>query len=157
MTRVFPKQIDNTFGGHRLAIWLLAPIVLVKMTMGFNMLLNADQLAQTADGLPLESFGALPAAIIVMDFKTEGLLYIVLALLALVALLRYRAMLPFVYLLLSIDAVGLMALWIANPLPSVKSSGGISFGFMIHLILAAALLVGFTLSLSKPAPAGHRN
>lgn len=149
MSHIFPKQIDNTYRGYRLAIWLLVPIVVVKMIMGFNMLVDARELAQTADGLPLDSFGALPAAIIVMDFKTGGLERIVLATLALVALLRYRAMLPLIYLLLAFDAVGLMVLWKANPLPIVRSSGGPSLGFMINLSLAAALLIGFALSLGK--------
>ncbi len=149
LSRIFPKQIDNTYRGYRLAIWLLVPIVVVKMIMGFNMLINARELAQTVDGLPLDSFGALPAAIIVMDFKTGGLERIVLAALALVALLRYRAMLPLIYLVLSFDAVGLMVLWNADPLPIVRSSGGPSVGFMINLFLAAALLIGFALSLGK--------
>lgn len=54
LNRTFPKQIDNTYRGRRAAIWLLVPIIVVKMIMGFNMLLNACQLAQTADGLPLD-------------------------------------------------------------------------------------------------------
>jgi hypothetical protein len=153
LNRIFPKQIDNTYRGYRLAIWLLVPIVIVKMTMGFNMLLNARQLAQTADGIPMDSFGILPAAIIVMDFKTGGLERIVLATLALVALLRYRAMLPFVYLLLAFDAVGMMTLWLTDPLPVGKRSGGPSFGFMVNLFLAAGLLVGFALSLGKSGDA----
>jgi hypothetical protein len=156
LSRIFPKQIDNTYRGYRLAIWLLVPIVVVKMTMGFNMLLNARQLAQTADNLPLDSFGILPAAIIVMDFKTGGLERIVLATLALVALLRYRAMLPFVYLLLAFDAVGMMTLWLADPLPVARRSGAPSFGFMVNLFLAAGLLIGFALSLGKTEDGGSR-
>jgi hypothetical protein len=149
LSRIFPKQIDNIYRGYWLAVWLLLPIVVVKMIMGFNMLLNAHELAQTADRLPLDSFGALPAAIIVMDFKTGGLERIVLATLALVALLRYRAMLPLIYLLLAFDAVGLIVLWKIDPLPVVRSSGGPSVGFMINLVLAAALLIGLALSLGK--------
>ena len=154
LNRIFPKQIDNTYRGHQLAIWLLVPIIVVKMTMGFNMLINARELAQTADGLPLDSFGALPAAIIVMDFKTGGLERIVLATLALVALLRYRAMLPLIYLLLAFDAVGLMVLWKIDPLPVARSSGGPSVGFIVNLSLAAALVIGLALTLGKTDKGG---
>lgn len=72
-----------------------------------------------------------------------------LATLALVALLRYRAMLPFVYFLLAIDAVGMMAVWMIDPLPIARRSGGPSFGFMVNMALAAGLLIGFALSLGK--------
>ena len=149
LSRVFPKQIDNTFRGYRLAIWLLVPVVIVKMVMGFNMLLNASSLAQTADRLPLASFGARAAAIIVMDFKTGGLERIVLATLALVTLLRYRAMLPLTYLLLAFDAVGLLVLWKVDPLHIIRSPTGPSVGLMVNLSLATALLIGLALSLGK--------
>jgi len=156
LNRLFPKQIDNTYRGFWLAVWLLMPIVFVKMVMGVNMLLNARELAQSADGIPLDSFGALPAAIIVVDFMTGGLERIVLASLGLVALIRYRAMLPLVYLLFAIDAVGLMVIWKTNPLPIAPSSGGHSVGYSINLTLAAALLVGFALSLGKKSVAAER-
>ena len=149
LSRIFPKQIDNTFRGYRFAIWLLVPVVVVKMVMGFNMLLNASQLAQTADRLPLASFGVKAAAIIVMDFKTGGLERIVLATLALVTLLRYRAMLPLTYLLLAFDAVGLIVLWKVDPLHIIRSPTAPSVGLIVNLSLAAALLVGFALSLGK--------
>lgn len=156
LSRIFPKQIDNTYRGFWLAVWLLMPIVFVKMVMGFNMLLNARELAQSADGLPLDSFDALPTAIIVVDFMTGGLERIVLASLGLVALIRYRAMVPFVYLMLSVDAVGLMVIWKTNPLPIAPSSGGPSIGYFINLALAATLLIGFALSLGKKSVAVER-
>jgi len=149
LNRIFPKQIDNTFRGYRLAIWLLVPIVVVKMIMGFNMLLNASQLAQTADQIPLASFGARAAAIIVMDFKTGGLERIVLATLALVTLVRYRAMLPLTYLLLAFDAVGMLVLWKVDPLHIIRSPTGPGVGLMVNLSLAAALVIGLALSLGK--------
>lgn len=34
--RLFPKQIDNSYQGYALAIWLLVPLVLVKLLMGLN-------------------------------------------------------------------------------------------------------------------------
>jgi hypothetical protein len=34
--RIFPKQLDNNYRGHALAIWLLVPVVLMKLIIGVN-------------------------------------------------------------------------------------------------------------------------
>ena len=36
LSRIFPAQIDNNYGGHRLTIWLLVPIILLRALIGFN-------------------------------------------------------------------------------------------------------------------------
>ena len=150
--RLFPKQIDNDYRGHVLAMWLLVPLVALKFLMGLNVAglnpwVESRFVAQTADGIPLETFGVEAASTVMFMFASWGLALLVLSLLGALALLRYHAMIPLVYLLLSIEQFGRK--WIATVNPIVRSapSDGISFGLLINWGLMAALAVGLLLSL----------
>ena len=148
LNRIFPKQIDNAYRGYLLAIWLLVPIVLVKMIMSANIFINTRDIIKGPDGIPLETFGAVAAAIIVQCFRSWAINHFVFATLGLLAALRYRAMVPLMYLALTVDAAGRVALFLVDPIP-VRHAGGPSLGLMINIGLAAALLSGFALSLGK--------
>src|SRR5665213_1845750 len=100
LTRIFPKQIDNAYRGHWLAIWLMVPIVLLRLVIGFNSMVFARMVATSADGIPLDSFGTAGAEALI---ALLGLYLLLFALLGVVVLIRYRAMIPFMYLLLLIQ------------------------------------------------------
>ncbi len=53
--RLLPRQADNTYGGHKLALWLFALLVLVKVLMSVNSIFNGFSVASSADGIPLDT------------------------------------------------------------------------------------------------------
>ena len=156
--QIFPKQIDNTYRGYWLAVWLLVPIVLVKAAMGANSIINTRSVIVDADNIPLDSYGAAAAALIIFLFKAWGLSLLLLSLLGVLALIRYRAMIPLVYLLLLIENAGRKVMTLTDPLPLHSTDAGPSFSFTINLVLITALLIGFALSASTPgeAPEGRK-
>lgn len=50
---LFPRAAGNRFPGHRLALWRFA-IMLLKIAMGLNVMLNTQEVARAADGVPLQ-------------------------------------------------------------------------------------------------------
>jgi|SRR5580704_3256671 hypothetical protein len=40
LSRIFPRQFDNAYRGHRFGFWLFVPIVLMELSMGANSLFN---------------------------------------------------------------------------------------------------------------------
>jgi hypothetical protein len=100
LNRLFPKQVDNTFDGHRAALWLLGLFIALKLVMSVNSILNTASVATGADGLPLDSFGPAAARTVPMLFALMSLGQLTLAVIALTTLIRYRAMVPFIYLVL---------------------------------------------------------
>jgi hypothetical protein len=165
LNRIFPKQFDNTYCGHWLAIWIFVPVVLVKLIMGVNVagldpLISNVDIVKSADRVPLDSFGAEAASLVVFLFASWALGLLLFSLLALLALIRYRAMIPLMYLVLSIEQIGRKGLLLINPIirvrePIVKAveTGGISIGALINWGLTAGLVVGFLLSLRERANA----
>jgi hypothetical protein len=155
LTRLLPKQIDNDYQGHLLAIWLLVPLALMKFLQGANVagLLgtgNSRQVLEAVDNVPVSTFPTEAASHLVFLFAAWGVGIFVLGLLGIVVLLRYRAMIPLMYLLLLIEQVGRKALstiHLDTPFVSLAVSPAnlINWGFLL------AMAIGFLLSL-----AGHR-
>jgi len=99
LNRLFPRQVDNRFDGHRAALWLLGLFIALKLVMSVNSILNTASIA-TGDGIPLDSFGPAAAREVLTLFALMALGQLALALIALTALIRYRALVPVIYLLL---------------------------------------------------------
>lgn len=153
--RLFPAQIDNAYAGFGLAIWLLIPIVAMKLLMGLNVAglnpwVKNREIMTTADGIPIESYSPDAASTAVFLFACWGLALFVLSLLGVIVLVRYRAMIPLMYLLLAIEQIGRKGISWANPIVRSGSGDGVSAGALINWGLSAALIVGLALSLTAP-------
>ncbi len=142
-SRLFPKHIDNAFRGHPLAIWLLVSITMAELVIGGNSMINRRFVATSADGIPLDRYGGGGAQAVVSLFALLGLSRLLLGLQAAVILLRYRAMIPLMYLLLITRPVGGMILARVDPIVS----SGAPAGDTVVLVLLVTLTVGFALSL----------
>jgi hypothetical protein len=141
--RLFPKQIDNTYRGHWLGMWLFVPIVLLELVIGTNSIINTRSVAMGADGIPLDSFSDAAAREVVIEFAILGLWRLLFALLGIAALIRYRAMIPLVYLLLLIQQIGGRAILMTHP----TGAGTTQAGSIVVLVLLGLTLAGFVLSL----------
>ena len=152
LTRLFPRQVDNDYQGWRLAIWLLVPLVLLKLLQGANVAWgNSRHILETADRVPVGTFPSEAASHLVFLFASWGLGILVLGLLGIVVLLRYRGMIPLMYLLLLIEQLGRKALstiHLDRPFLSFVASPAnvINWGFLLVIV------VGFFLSLSPRRP-----
>jgi len=144
LERIFPRQFDNAYRGRLLAIWLFVPIILFKAVQGANSIIITRQVMTGADGIPLDLYGAAGADAAIALFALLGLYVLVLPVLGLVALIRYRAMIPLLYLMLLLTYAGGKALSLLHPL---ARSDGQPIGFYINLALLALMLIGFVLSL----------
>ena len=147
MNALFPRTADNHYPGRRLGLWLFA-LMLVKIAMGLNVMFNTQEVARTADGVPIDTFGAAAAAAFSFMFAAWGLAQFVLGMLFLVVLLRYRSLVPLLFLALLVEQLGRMFLRSFWPLENAAAPGG-----AINIVLTAIMLVGFGLSLWRPRAA----
>ena len=141
--RLFPKQMDNTYRGHWLGMWLFVPIVLLELVIGTNSIINTRSVAMGADGIPLDSFSDAATREVIVEFALLGLWRVLFGLLGVVALIRYRAMIPLVYLLLLIQQIGGRAILMTHP----TGAGTTQTGSIVVLVLLGLTLAGFVLSL----------
>jgi hypothetical protein len=140
---LFPRSIDNQYRGRKVALWLLGALVLVKGLMGLNCIFNGYTVATTADGIPLSTFTPAGANAVVAFLGVWGFELLLLSLLGVLALVRYRAMVPLMFLLLFVEQAGRRAIFSAMP---IASSGDVP-ALSINTVICGLTLLGMVLSL----------
>lgn len=149
LKRIFPKQFDNVFSGHFLAIWLFGAVALMELAMATNSIVNARTVAASADAIPIDRFVNGGAQAVVALFALAGLLRLLLALQSLLILIRYRGMIPFMLLMWLVLHLGSKALLVLYPVARAGvSSAQLGSAFVYAII--AMLLLGFALSFASP-------
>jgi hypothetical protein len=96
---LFPRTIDNTYRGRQPGLWIFGLLVLMRLVIGINSIFNGWAVLTTADGIPLGTYPAGAAQTIVSLWALLGLSRIVLSVLCLAVLVRYRGMVPFLFVL----------------------------------------------------------
>jgi len=151
LSRIFPKSFDNAWRGRPAAIWILAAVSLAKTLQGVMSMVNTRHTMITADAIPVDKFPPEAAREAVAMFALLGLNLTVLPLIGLVAMVRYRSMVPFVYLMMIAVAIGYRVLNAIN-----DSTDYLAKGFLINMAILAVTVVGFVLSLMQRSPAPER-
>ena len=147
LDKLFPKQADNRFSGYRAALWLLGLFVALKLVMGVNSILNTASVAAGADGIPLDSFGPAAAREVLMLFALTSLGQLTLAVVALTTLIRYRALVPFVYLVLIGEQLARRFIVQSYAVARTEST---PVGWYVNMGLVTLLTLGLVLSLIPP-------
>lgn len=143
LNALLPRSIDNHYSGRKAALWLLAILVLVKGAMGAGSIFNGQVVATTADGIPLESFTPAGAQAVLAFLALWGWSLLLFSLLGALALVRYRALVPLIFLLLLVEQLGRK--WILVALPIAKVGAPPAFG--INAVITVVMVVGLVLSL----------
>lgn len=147
LARIFPSQASNEYRGYKFAIWLLIAIVLLRLAMSYAALIDTRAMLQDADSIPLDRFDAGAAATVLYITKLLGLDHLLLNVVAIAVVIRWRALIPFVYLLLTVEQIARKAINMANPVPRTDAA---ILPVDPNLVIIAALLVGLALSLATP-------
>jgi hypothetical protein len=141
--RVLPSPVDNRVRGHKVALWLFYPIALMTLVRSCIHIFRSDGGAQSIATIPLDTFTDAGAASLIALFAQWGLSQLVLALLFVVVLLRYRSLLSLMYVLLLVEYLGRLSIGAWKPIVTLETPPG---GPGSILVLALSL-IGLVLSL----------
>jgi hypothetical protein len=147
LNRIFPKQLDDRYRGHKLALWLLYPLTFMNVGIALVGIFSKDGGAQSADGIPLDTFVAGGAETVIAVVAILGLAKLLLGLLGVLALFRYRAMIPLVFVIIVVDQLGRKGIGLMKPIVRV----GTPTGVFVNLVIIALSLAGLFLSLRGKA------
>jgi len=145
--QLLPRQIDNTYRGHKLALWLFGLLLAMKIAMSLNSIFNGYTVATSADGIPLDTFTLAGARTVVSIFAIWGLAHLMICLLGVLVLVRYRSMIPLMFAMLLLEHVSRKLILLF--LPIIRT--GTPPGFYVNLVLLALMIVGLALSLWRQA------
>jgi hypothetical protein len=144
LQRLLPRHVDNGFEGHRSALWLLGILLALLFIVSVRSILSTASVAQGADGLPLGSFGPDATRTVLMMFALNSVGQLTIALIGATILLRYRALVPFFYLVVLADQICRRLVIQAYAVP--RAEGSISGWYLVAGILGL-LALGLLLSL----------
>jgi hypothetical protein len=143
LRRLLPRWPGQAAPIRRSALILLGLLAVVKAAMGLNCIVNGLEVATQADGIPLDTFPPAAARTALAFFALWGLGQVVLALLGLLALARWRALTPLVFALYLFEHAARKGILLFLP----PERTGDAPGFWINAVLLAATAAGLALAL----------
>ena len=141
--QLLPRCADNTYHGHKLALWLFALLVLPKIDMSLNAIFNGYSVASTVDEIPLDTFTPAGSQTVVSLFALLGLSQLMICLLGILVLARYRSLVSLMFTLFLLEHLSRKLILQFTPIART----GTPPGSAIILALIAVIIVGLVLSL----------
>lgn len=144
MNVVFPKQIDNQFKGYKIALYAFYVLTAVTLWRSQHHLLAVDGGAQSIASIPLDLFTSTGAQAVVGVFGLWGLSQLIIGIIYLLVSLRYRSMVPLMYVLMIVE-YSFRAFYfpVAKPIPTTGTAPGavINLPFILFSVVMLILIV----------------
>lgn len=146
MNWILPERIDNHFPGHRAVVAVFAAITLVTLGRSFFHILAPDGGAQSVAHIPLDTFSPVQAGqAVIFVFALWGLSQLMMGLVYVVALARYRALIPLLLVLMFLEYFGRFTLGHVRPLDVTHAPPG---KILDHIMIPLSVVL---LYFSRPA------
>jgi hypothetical protein len=144
---LFPARPDNRFPGHKLALLGFILIILMLIFRGLMHMTSPDGGAQAIATIPLDTYSADARANIVAMFGQWGLSQLLLTSLYVVALFRYRSLIPLFLLLFVLEVGGRYVVGHFKPIVTVDTAPGAAA--TLPVLLIGLVLLGLSLMPSR--------
>lgn len=143
---LFPKIADNNYAGHKLAKWVLYIYVFKSFFAGCVHMFAADGGAQSIGSVALDSFTQGGADSVVTMFGMWGMEQIIIGLIAVLILWRYKSLIPMLWGIYAIEYIGRGVIPLITPgLVTVNTPPGAAADYvLIPLAIAMFLLALFS-------------
>jgi len=139
--RIFPDTFDNRYRGQKFALWLLYPLTFLNLAIALGGIFAKDGGAQSADGIPLDTFGNGGAEAVIRVVAILGLYSLLLCVFYVLALVRYRSMIPLIYVLLVVDYLGRRGIAWMKPYAHIASTSAGYFNLGLFVLSLAGLVL----------------
>ena len=139
--RLFPAQFDNVFRGNRIALWLFYPLTVMTLWRSQHHIFAPDGGAQSIATIPLDTYTQGGAQGIITIFALWGLAQLAMGLVMLVALVRYKSMVPLLWLFILLEYGGRKLVGIYKPLETVGTAPGATAATVLPIVALVMLVL----------------
>ena len=139
--KILPRQLDNECPGNPVALWLFCLVTAVTVGRSLAHILLPDGGAQSIATVPLDQFSGEGSAAVITSFALWGLSQLLLSVVMVLVAVRYRGLIPAMYLLILVEYLGRVAIGIGKPLPTLATPPGATG----NLFFIAAAMIGLAL------------
>ena len=142
-SKLLPRLVDNTYRGRKLALWLFAVVVAVKMLQCVLTIFNGNYVLRGADAIPLDTYTSAGAQAVVAIWAVASFNRLLIGLLGVLVLVRYRSLIVSMFVLLVVQDLGRTA--ILYFLPIVLSA--VPLASITNSAISVLTIVGLLLSV----------
>lgn len=145
MNKILPSTVDNTYLGHKIALWFFYIITIVTIVRSCVHIFKNDGGAQSIATIPLDTYTEAGAATVILIFAYWGLSQLMFGIIQLIVALRYKSLISLMYLMLIIEWAGRFIISSFKPIETIgQAPAGIG-----NMIMPGVCLVMFFLSLAS--------
>lgn len=145
LTRLFPTTLNNDYQGSLIAKYAFVVLTLLTVIRSLIHMFLSDGGAQSIASIPLDTFSPAAAQVIILIFALWGLSQLLMGMVYIIVLWRYRRWIPFMYLLIFIEYSMRFLLCHMKPIVTTHLAPG---AVVDHVMWPVAAVL-FFLSLSK--------
>lgn len=143
--KILPKVVDNKYMGLRVAQYVFLLITIITLGRSLVHIFSSDGGAQSIATIPLDTYTSEGAASVVMIFSLWGLSQLLMGFVYIVVYIKYKSLIPAMYVLLIIEYAMRMVVGAMKPIVTVGTAPG-AVGNYIFVPLCMLMLI---LSLIK--------
>lgn len=137
--KLLPDNANNAYAGRQIVVVVFAFITLVTLVRSLIHLLSADGGAQSIASIPLDTFSAEAAGAVIFTFSVWGLSQLLMGVVYGVVLLKYRSLIPLMYVLIAVEYAARIAIGAFKPVVTESTAPG-EIGNYIMIPLGIVML-----------------
>jgi hypothetical protein len=143
--KILPRLVDDIYNGHKLALYFFYFITLITIGRSCIHIFASDGGAQSIATIPLNSFTPSGAEAVIFMFAQWGIAQLMVGLIYLLVGLRYRRLIPLMYVFIFFEWSSRIALMIFK---SIETTG-IAPAAIAQLVMVLLIPVMFYLSICQ--------
>jgi hypothetical protein len=137
---IFPKQINNTYTGHPIALYTFYIIIFITIVRSLIHILAPDGGAQSIATIPLDTYSVESANTVIFMFGLWGISQLLLGIVFLIITIRYKALIPLMYLFVFTEYSLRLILGFFKPITITGVAPG-GIGNYVFIILSILLFI----------------
>lgn len=137
---LFPAEVSNQYRGHGIALWGFGLLTVITIGRSLVHIFKYDGGAQSIATIPLDSYSAAASSSLIGLFAYWGLAQLLLGLVYLVVLVRYRTLIPLMLMTIVLEWVTRMGISYYKPIETLGTAPA-SIGNLALPVIAGLFLI----------------
>ena len=146
---VLPKEINNNYKGRKIALYLFYLFTVITIIRSLIHMFAPDGGAQTIATIPLNTFTNEGASTVIFIFSLWGLSQLIMGIFYVIVSLRYKSLIPLMYLFIFIEYLMRLILGTLKPIETSVTAPGAIINFIFPPLVKVLFLLSLNSKKSK--------
>ena len=141
MNKILPDTINNIFPGRKVALYFFYLITAVTIVRSCIHIFKYDGGAQSIATIPLDTYTQGGAEAVIFIFAYWGLGQLIMGIFYVIAALRYKGLIPLMYVFLLIEYIGRFAISLFKSIETTGQAPGGVANYILPMLCVVMLFL----------------